>query len=100
MPFIVFICACSARGSQALDCIVHEVQYFTGISEWEDLIIQYRKMLIVFKRAWIRYKASIDAKFYRFVSGFAITLHDGDGSFRKFLVTRNWRICGAAVETL
>jgi hypothetical protein len=45
-------------------------------------------------------KTSIDAKFYRFVSGFAITLRGGDGGFRKFLVIRNLRICGAAVEML
>jgi hypothetical protein len=46
------------------------------------------------------YKTSIDAKFYRFVSGFAITLRGGLGSFRKFLVIRNVRICGASVEML
>jgi hypothetical protein len=46
------------------------------------------------------YKTSIDAKFYRFVSGYAISLRSGDGSFSKFPVIRNLRICGAAVEML
>jgi hypothetical protein len=48
----------------------------------------------------LRNKTSIGAKGYRFVSGFAKTLRGGDGSFRKFLVIRNLRISGAAVEML
>jgi hypothetical protein len=45
-------------------------------------------------------KTSTGAKFYRFVSGIAVTLRGGDGSFRKYIIIRNLRICGAGVEML
>jgi hypothetical protein len=54
------------------------------------------KLSTQIRQIWV-YKPSLFA-FFRFVSGFAISLRGGDESFRKFLIIRNLLICGAAVE--